>query len=106
MKTLLLKIKIGKNYNYSSTYYEVLEYNGKKFKIYIEFSNGDCLGFNSKCCLSVMNNSGSWDKIVDNRQLGFTHNNDSGTYSSDSVLKHTLLHKEADYFKEYIEKVY
>lgn len=106
MKTLLLKIKIGKNYNYSSTYYEVLEYNGKKFKIYIEFSNGDCLGFNRKCCLAIMTDNGNWENVVDNKELGFSHNNDEGTYSNDERLKKILFTEQAIEFKNYIQAIY
>lgn len=106
MKSLLKKINIGKNSSYSTTYYEVVEHNDKKFLIYVEFSNGDCLGFNRKCCLSVMNTSGSWDRIVDNRELGFNHENDKGTYSNDGILKDALLKKEANEFKKYIKAIY
>lgn len=106
MKTLLKKVNIGKNSSYKTTYYEIVEHNDKKFLIYVEFSNGDCLGFNRKCCLSVMNTSGSWDGVVDNRELGFNHENDKGTYCNDGILKDALLKMKANEFKKYIKAVY
>jgi len=106
METLLKKVSIGKDYNYKTTYYEVVKYNNKKFLIYVEFSNGNCIGFNHKCCLSVMNENGSWDNVVDNNQLGFGSENDLGTYCKDNKVKDNLLKRKADEFKKYIKAIY
>jgi hypothetical protein len=107
MKTILVKevvpVTSGRD---KTTHYEVVEHNGKKFLIYIEGSNGDCLGFNSKCCLSVMTSDGTWKHVVDNRELGFSANNDGMYYGSDIAKKRNIVNNNVQQFKDYIETIY
>ena len=106
MKTILLKENIPAQSCKELIHYEVVEHNGKKFLIYIEGSNGDYLGFNKKCCVKVMNESGSWDNLVDNHSLGFSANNDTLYYSHSSAPKKMVVDTNVKEFKNYIEAVY
>lgn len=107
METIYLKERIpAENGRYKTTHYEIVVHNGKKFLIYVEGSNGDCLGFNNKCCLSVMNENGSWDKVADNHQLGFSPNNDNMYYGTKVEVKKKYVDMNVNEFKDYISKVY
>lgn len=106
MKSILLKEVIPSESCKKVTHYEIVEHNGKKFLIYVEGSNGDCLGFNHKCCLKVMNNNGSWDNVVDNHSLGFSANNDGMYYGHSAAKKKIIVDDNVKYFKEYILIVY
>ena len=107
MNTILLKQTIpAESGRTNLTHYEVVEHNGKKFLIYVEGSNGDYLGFNKKCCIKVMNESGVWENVVDNRQLGFSPNNDKMYYSNNVELKKSILENNVKQLKDYIIAVY
>ena len=105
MESIYKKVKVEAKSTTICTYYEVVEHNGKKFLIYIEFSNGDIIGFNKKCCLSVMNPNGSWDYIVDNKQLGFVSNNDL-YYAHNAQDKTIAMNDIALKFRDYIKAIY
>lgn len=102
MKTIFRNDKVGKG---SSNLIEVLEHNGRKFKIYVEISNGSCLGFNDKCCLKVMNDGGEFVDVVDNRQLGFYYKNDLYVTTFYDLIRREMA-GAARRFYDFIEKVY
>ena len=104
MKTIIKKVRAEAKVS-DSVYYEIVEHNGRKFKIYIEFSNGDILGFNSKCCVSVMSADGVFGRVVDNRELGISCMND--LYCSDNLArKNAEFDRIVSEFKDYITTVY
>ena len=105
MESIYKEVKIPAKSSEKCTYYEVVEHSNKKFKIYIEYSNGDICGFNRKCCLSVMNTNGSWDCIVDNKELGFSSHNDL-YYAHNAESKTIAMNDIALKFRDYIKKVY
>ena len=74
-----------------------------KFKINIKIENGDCCGFNSNCCLSVMNSNGSFDAVTDNRQIGVPYSNN---YYGSVEQKEEIIRKAVEGFKNFIEAVY
>lgn len=83
----------------------VVEYNGHKFKINIWHRNGDTLGFNTNCCLDIMDNDGVWKHLEDCRSLNIGWQNyyymADGDYhigNQNDVARHM--------FFEYIKKVY
>lgn len=106
MKTSYEKRVIPSKSCENVSHYEVVEHKGKKFLIYILAENGYPLGFNTHCCLKVMNESGSWDNVVDNKQIGFVHQNDNLYYGRDLLKKNTILTEEVNQFKDYIKSVY
>lgn len=106
MKTILLKEHYPARTQENLTHYEVVEHNGKKFLIYVEGSNGDCLGFNRKCCLSIMIENGTWERIVDNEELGFLHRNQDLYYGNDNIYKNSIVKEIVKHFKDYIKAVY
>ena len=103
MKTLYKKEKM--TIRDTCIYYEVVMFNFKKFRIYIELSNSKCLGFNGHCCLAVMNDNGVWENIVDNKEIGESFNSDL-YYSQDTIAKDAEFSRIANIFKDYIKKVY
>ena len=106
MKKILLNEVIPSESCKKVTHYEVVEHNGKKFLIYVEGSNGDCIGFNHKCCLSIMTSEGTWEHVVDNYSLGFTDNQSSIYYSHSVAEKERLIDDSVNHFKDYIKAVY
>ena len=106
MKTLYYKVIIGE-VGKTSTYYEVVEHNGKKFRIVVKAANGDFVGFNHDCALSVMTSNGDWANVVDNRSIGIKFDKDSVYYGRGSEAdKKRVLEKPVAEFKDYIKKVY
>ena len=95
MKTLHLSNSI--NDPAHKIYFEVFEHNGKKFSIKIHFDNGMCMGFNSDCCLSVMNPAGDFTHIVDNHMLGFTHK---------QLRREEAVELALEKFTEFVKNVY
>ena len=90
-------------------YTKIFEWAGKKFQIRFQHSNGDPLGFNYKCCVSIMTEPGNWSHLVDNRQLNIKWEN-CYVYSRDSKSDMdyvTSLNKEAERaFMKYISAIY
>ena len=63
----------------------IYEWNGRKFKINFEHTNGTPCGFNYKCSVSIMNSDGEWKYLEDDLSLGlgwhnmyYQDNNDKG----------------------------
>lgn len=106
MKTLLLKESIPAKSCEQVTHYEVVEHNGKKFKIFILAENGYPLGFNANCCLKVMTADGNWANVVDNRQLGYSYNQDGAYYCSYPETKKRIVDAAVKEFKNYIKAIY
>ena len=106
MKTILLKEKYPAKALEVLTHYEVVEHNGKKFRIYIEGNNGYILGFNSRCALSIMAENGTWEHVVDNQELGFEFKHEDLYYGDDNIKKNYLVKEYVKQFKNYIEAVY
>lgn len=102
MKTLFVKTfetpAPGCSYNKLTTHNEIVEHNGRKFRIYIYVdTSSDCVGFNRNCCLSVMTNDGTFAQVVDNRELDIKLDRHSPSTSIPKVVKE---------FKDFIKKVY
>lgn len=108
MKTLYKTININtKEASDKSSYYEVVEHNGKKFLIDVTAKDTYQFGFNSYCCLSVMTQDGTWAPVVDNRSINVPFENEKiyyGRVSNDEKL--ALIEMPVNAFKDYIKKVY
>jgi len=83
-------------------YLQIFRYNGKKFRIKIVHTNGDCLGFNSKCCAGIMLPDGTFANLVDNVDIRVGWANQ---YFKENIDE-SNNERVANAFKEYIEKVY
>lgn len=102
MKTLFVKTfekpAPGCSHGYLTTHNEIVEHNGRKFRIYIHVDrSSNCVGFNRDCCLSVMTNDGTFAQVVDNWELDIKLDKHSPNTSIPKVVKE---------FKDFIEKVY
>lgn len=85
-------------------YTEIFSYNGRKFRLHIEHSNGDPLGFNSNCALYVMVPDGTFKSVIDNRDAGIKYSNACYNNKLDEVrLINDGIVKS---FKEFVAKVY
>ena len=80
-----------------------VEHNGRKFRIYVELSNGDPLGFNHKCCFSVMTTDGDFKQVEDNRALGIRCPND---YHAAPTYKEEIMKRVVLEFESFIKKLY
>lgn len=105
METIYIKQVIKDKSCEILTHYEVVEHNGKKYLVYVKAENGYPCGFNTNCCISVMNDGGNWDKLVDNKMLGFSSENDTMYYSHNAKPKKDALEKIVKEFKDYITNV-
>lgn len=106
MKTLYIKVTIGE-VGRTSTYYEVVEHNGHKFRIIVKATDSSYLGFNHDCELSVMTTNGDWSCVVDNRSIGIKFDKDAVYYGRGSEAdRKRVLEKPVADFKDYIKKVY
>ena len=86
-----------------STHCEFIKYNNRTFKIYVEISNGDCIGFNRKCCLSCMTPNGDFVEVVDNREIGIPYSN---RYECSSYWREDIINQSINGFKDFIKKIY
>lgn len=86
----------------SKLYMQVFRFNGKKFRIRIEHSNGSPCGFNYKCCVAIMLPDGTFSNLVDNYDIKASWENQ---YCIQHIDKKVNERAEKA-FKEYIEKVY
>lgn len=100
MKTLFENIEI---FSHEGRMVKFVEHNGRKFKIYVAISNGDCVGFNHKCCLSVMAADGDFKEVVDNRQIGVYYSND---YLIPGPVMIERMKKSVSGFESFIKKLY
>ena len=100
-----ISIKIVFKSHTNKRFMRVIRFGTRIFKIKCDHTSGDSLGFNYHCYLSIMNKDGSWDNIVDNRDIGFVFNKrpnlDENHPSVD--MENMSAYKE---FVEYIKKVY
>ena len=106
MKTIYIKRVVSAKSCQIVIHSEVVEHNDKKFLIYICAENGYPLGFNTNCCIKIMNVSGSWDKLVDNKMIGFSYKNDDIYYAHNEIVKNMILNSIVDEFKNYITTIY
>ena len=104
MKTLFLKKDVTPTSRRQS-YYEVFEHNGHKFAINMVMDGSSCLGFNSDCCIAIMNAEGYFKNLVDNQNLAFKFNKDV-VYSSNISVKEAEFSKAAKQFKDYVKAIY
>lgn len=83
---------------------QILAFNGFKFRIRFEASNGSPLGFNYKKCLSVLTN-GKWEYVADYHEIAPDM---YSLFGGDNYFTNQL--PIADYFirkcREYIKNVY
>jgi hypothetical protein len=83
----------------------IYEWNGRKFKIRFEHTNGSSCGFNSKCSVSIMNSDGEWKYLEDNNSLGIDWRN--MYYKNDEYPRIAEVNKTAEkVFINYIKTVY
>lgn len=100
MKTLFENITSSA---YSASMTRFVEHNGKKFRISLEISNGDAIGFNHNCCFAVMTQDGDFKAVADNRQLGIRFGND---YHAPASCKVDQMKQAAKEFESIIKKLY
>lgn len=83
----------------------IYEWNGRKFKIRFEHTNGSPCGFNYKCAVSVMTPAGEWSNLEDNMSLGIEWQN--MYYNGDNDPRIAEANKNAEkVFLNYIKTVY
>lgn len=99
------KVKVLAKTEGPSTWVWVISYNNRKFRITSTFTNGTPLGFNYKCCLSVMAPSGTWSNVTDNREIGLRWEN---LYYLDpeDPRKAEQAKKAYEAFLKYVKAVY
>ena len=82
----------------------IFEYNGRKFRIYCEHTNGAPLGFNYKCCLDVMKPDGTFAHVVDNNMVEVNWKNEYCSVGDSRRKENNEIAIKA--FKEFVEKIY
>lgn len=100
MKTIFETISASRD---SARMTRFVEHNGRKFRISLLISNGDPIGFNHKCCFSVMTQDGDFKDVADNRELGIRFSND---YHAPVVYKEEQMKRAAKEFESFIKKLY
>lgn len=86
----------------------IFMFNGWKFKVHIEHTNGTPLGFNTNCALSIMIENGTFAKVIDSKECGINYTN-CYFYSdtSEDLCRIAELNKKYfESFKNFIKKVY
>ena len=86
-------------------YVENFQFNDKKFKINVTHCNGDCLGFNYKCCLSIMIENGTFSYLEDNNTIG-TRLYANLYYLNDVAKIETVNKGVVKAFKDFVKKIY
>ena len=86
-------------------YMRVVRYGKRIFRILCEHVNGSTIGFNSHCCLSIMDSDGAWKNVADNRQIGFSFVQEY-LRNEDDVKVQIQNRNAYNTFVEYIKKVY
>lgn len=84
-------------------YTEIFTFNGKTFRMHFEHTNGTPSGFNSKCCLDIMTQDGTFQHIIDNIEMGAPWSN---KYTSDFTACDRENYMVILAFREYVEAVY
>lgn len=87
----------------NSRHCEIFTHSDKTFKINIEIRNGDCIGFNYNCYLSVMSADGNFIPVVDNREIGVPFSN---CYHESSSRRLSVILDGVEGFKAFVRKVY
>jgi len=87
----------------SRIYTMIFAYGDRKFRVYCEHTDDIPLGFNYKCCLSIMTSEGTFLNIIDNIQVGF--NWERQCYNNKEMEKENN-DKAVKAFQEFVEKVY
>lgn len=91
----------GNRYSHTS----IWAFNGYKFRIHIEHTNGDPLGFNYKNCSSIMLPDGTWHNLADNREVGVSGENLYFLSAGDVRIERSIL-DSVDAHLDYIQSVY
>lgn len=87
---------------------EIFMFNGWKFKVHIEHTNGTPLGFNTNCALYIMIENGTFAKVTDSEECDIQYTN---CYfygdTSKELCKIAEFNKTyVESFKDFIKKVY
>lgn len=91
----------GDSHSHTSTWV----FNGHKFRIHIEHTNGGPLGFNYKNCSSIMASDGTWQRIADNREVGASGENLYFLSAGDKRIDRSIQ-DSVDAHLDYIQSVY
>ena len=86
-------------------YMRVVRYGKRTFRILCEHVNGSIIGFNSHCCLSIMDSDGVWRNVADNIQIGFSFVSEY-ILDEDDIQVQIQNRNAYNKFVEYIKKVY
>ena len=89
----------------SHSHTSIWAFNGHKFSIHIEYTNGDPLGFNYKNCSSIMAQDGTWQRIADNREVGTSGENMYFLSAGDKRIDR-FIQDSIDAHLDYIQSVY
>ena len=81
---------------------KIVKINGKKFKIYAEYTNGSPLGFNYKHSASVMDTNGSWKYVASIADLTFK----TVWYGENNDVCKENAEAFCDEMQKYLEKIY
>lgn len=84
----------------------IVGWNGRRFKIVSEHTNGDPCGFNYKCCVSIMTPEGTWVHLEDNRSLQITEWHNQYILDKDDPRVQSANLRAYIAFTEYIRSVY
>jgi len=84
-------------------YTEIFAFNGKKFRMHFEHTNGTPCGFNYKCSLDIMVPDGTFHHIMDNLEMGVDWSN---SYVCDPTTCKRENSKAIPAFHKYVEAVY
>lgn len=84
-------------------YTEIFAFNGKKFRMKFEHSNGTPCGFNYKSSLAIMTPDGTFSNLIDNHDVGIIWTNH---YVGESTRCKTENDRVAFAFRKYIKAVY
>lgn len=106
MNTLFKNIKHGTDYKGFTTtsFYEVFSFNNKKFRIKIDITEGDPLGYpNPKCHLSIMDSNGAFAVICDDRDIGARYKNN---YRDNEIHQEMSIEDCVKDFKNFVAMVY
>lgn len=91
----------GDSYSHTS----IWAFNGHKFRIHIEHTNGAPLGFNYKNCSSIMTPEGTWQRIADSREVGIPGENLYFLSAGDKKIDRSIQ-DSIDAHLDYIQSVY
>ena len=102
MKTKYLSHEVKRE---KVNHYEVVEHNGKRFKIHIKTSSYEYQDYNDDCTLSIMTGEGTWKELTDNRSIGVNYERNDLTYGKTDEQEKIVAFL-VENFKEYIMALY